>query len=79
MQPNGKPHALALHPISSIVHGGASETTRKTNFSWRKITDHTIASHYIYLQDNLWRDAIDEQFIHLASDLKQPKEYRKEV
>ena len=29
MQPNGTPHALALHPISSIIHEGAAETARK--------------------------------------------------
>lgn len=35
-QPNGRLHALALHPISSTTHKATSETAKRTYFKCGK-------------------------------------------
>ena len=57
-QPNGRPHASILHPISSITHKAASETKVNIRFksNSENIIEYNNKQNYLYLQDNVCRN-----------------------
>jgi len=61
MLPNGRLHALVLHPVSSIARKVASEQTKTMSKSSIKIkiSYRDIVNQHIYLQNDPWRNAID--------------------
>jgi len=79
MLPNGRLHASVPHQVSSIAHKEVSEAKITTSESSKKkkIKEKSarwdIVQQHIYLQNDLWRNAISQQLIQLSSNLKQPK------
>jgi hypothetical protein len=72
MLPNGRFHALVLHLVSSIAHKEASEPMIITHQSQVRKKKKTKKSHrdnvnqHIYLQNDLWWNAIGQQLIQLS-------------